>query len=40
MTSAHFLLGGLHSPNVNVPAVLAVIAVGLAMILIGWLRRR
>jgi len=41
VTGPHlFLFGGVGSPNINIWAVLAVMALGLGMILIGWLRRR
>jgi len=41
LTSPHlFLIAGAGSPNINLWAVLAVMAFGLGMILIGWLRRR
>jgi hypothetical protein len=35
-----FLFVGVGSPNINVWAVLAVMALGLGLILFGWLRRR
>ena len=41
MTSTHvFLYVGSGSPNINLWAVLAVMALGLVLILIGWARRR